>query len=78
MVSLVSAGAEDPEDSGFPDIEARRSGRPARYAFARIPARSLSCYGFVMNPVLEDAIIALATTIGAWLFAQQVGAVLYG
>jgi hypothetical protein len=31
-----------------------------------------------MNPVLEDAIIALATTIGAWLFAQQLGAVLYG
>lgn len=32
----------------------------------------------VMNPVLEDAIVALATTIGAWLFAQQIGAFLYG
>jgi hypothetical protein len=24
-----------------------------------------------MNPVLEDAIVALATTLGAWLLAQQ-------
>jgi hypothetical protein len=31
-----------------------------------------------MSPVLEDAIVALATTIGAWLFAQQIGAFLYG
>ena len=23
-----------------------------------------------MNPVLEDAIVALATTVGAWLLAQ--------
>jgi hypothetical protein len=29
-----------------------------------------------MNPVLEDAIVALATTVGAWLFAQQIGAFL--
>jgi hypothetical protein len=60
------------EDSGFP----RDFG--ARYAFVRIPARSLSCYGLVMNPALEDAIIALATTVGAWLFAQQLGSFLYG
>jgi hypothetical protein len=31
-----------------------------------------------MNPVLQDAIIALATTFGAWLFAQQLGALVYG
>jgi hypothetical protein len=24
-----------------------------------------------MNPILEDAIVAIATTLGAWLFAQQ-------
>ena len=80
MISPVSAGAEDLEDSGFPDIAARRRrvGAPGRYAFVRIPGISLSCYGFVMNPVLEDAIIALATTFGAWLFAQQLGSVLYG
>ena len=49
-----------------------------RYAFVRIPGGSLACYCFVMNPILEDAIIALATTLGGWLFAQQLGAVLYG
>jgi hypothetical protein len=24
-----------------------------------------------MNPILEDAIVAMATTVGAWLLAQQ-------
>jgi hypothetical protein len=31
-----------------------------------------------VNPVLQDAIVAIATTVGAWLFAQQLGSVLYG
>jgi hypothetical protein len=31
-----------------------------------------------MSPVLEDAIIAIATTVGAWLFAQQLSSLLYG
>ena len=29
------------------------------------------CYRGRMNPVLEDAIVAVATTLGAWLLAQQ-------
>ena len=49
-----------------------------RYAFVRMPVSSLSCYRAGMNPVLEDAIVAIATTVGAWLFAQQLGALLYG
>ena len=36
------------------------------------------CYPFRMNPILEDAIVAAATTVGAWLLAQQFGAWLYG
>jgi hypothetical protein len=72
MASPVSAGAEELEDSGFPrDFS-------AGYAFVRIPGISLSCYCLVMNPVLEDAIIAVTTTLGAWLFAQQLGSILYG
>jgi hypothetical protein len=38
----------------------------------------LSCYPAVMNPVLEDAIIAIATTVGAYLLALQLGGFLYG
>jgi len=26
---------------------------------------------FVLNPIVEDAIVALATTVGAWLFVNQ-------
>ena len=36
------------------------------------------CYPLRMNPILEDAIVAAATTVGAWLLAQQFGAWLYG
>jgi hypothetical protein len=31
-----------------------------------------------MNTVLQDALVAIATTVGAWLFAQQLGAFLFG
>jgi len=34
-------------------------------------SRSVRCYPRRMNPILEDAIVAIATTLGAWLFAQQ-------
>jgi hypothetical protein len=39
---------------------------------------SVVCYPLCMNPILEDAIVAAATTVGAWLLAQQFGAWLYG
>lgn len=31
-----------------------------------------------MNPILEDAIVAVATTVGAWLLAHQFSFIWYG
>ena len=40
--------------------------------------RGRAFYAAAMNPVLDDTIVALANTIGVRLFAQQLGAFLYG
>ena len=76
-VTFVEYARHDGLPSGNPakPCSMQASGR---YAFVRIPANSISCYASVMNPVLEDALVAIATTVGAWLFAQQLGALLFG
>jgi len=36
------------------------------------------CYALVMHPALEDLIVAVSTTVGAWLVAHQFGWLFWG
>ena len=55
--------------------------RPLRICPDFFPARPAARRGMrsiALNPVLEDAIVAVATTVGAWLLAHQFGWIFWG
>jgi hypothetical protein len=55
--------------------------RPLRICpdFLQVPeAAPRGMRNIALNPVLEDAIVAISTTVGAWLIAHQLGWIFWG